>query len=171
MKLRNEILELKEKSNIQSVPQHIPVLNHFQSPQLQNLQTQFQNVQFQNQFQNPQLSPQLQNPQFQNPQFQNPQFGQYPNIQAQGVTPGLGLGVGMGVGMQGQPGVGMGVGMQGGLGGVGMQGGLLGVGMQGGPGVGMGFTLSTPSLEKMNMPLNERVRYVVNIINYLSKNY
>jgi translation initiation factor RLI1 len=48
MKLRNENLELKEKSNVQSALQHVSVLNQ---PQLQNFQ----------------LNLQLQNPQFQNP--------------------------------------------------------------------------------------------------------
>jgi hypothetical protein len=106
----------------------------FQSPQIQSPQIQspqFQSPQIQSpQFQSPQLqnpqfqSPQIQSPQF-SPQFQNAQFCQYPNIQTQGATPGLGLGV------------------------------------------GMGFTLSFPSLEKISKPLNERVKYVINTVNYL----
>jgi hypothetical protein len=46
--------------------------------------------------------------------------------------------------------------------------------MQGGFGVGMGVGmqgfsngLNVPSLEKMNMPLNERAKYIINSVNYL----
>jgi hypothetical protein len=77
----------------------------------------------------------------QNSQFQNPQFIQYPNIQTEGVAPGLGLGVGMGGGMQG------------------------------GIGAGMGVSLDFPSLEKISKPLNERVKYVINTVNYLLNNH